>query len=201
MGSCFNKKQKMVKRLKDQKIKRSNLLFFLPFILLIFFSCRLSTSSADSLLTVSDPRPYWHSFFSEALDGSNLDVRDAGNRPIRSYESRSVLKGLFTFSVFRLLVQENLPIVSSIRRYLEEKLTPFREQFQQAKKWFIRVIELAVLFNFKRFLEILALFCLLFFLSSTPSGIYNSQFAMPQRQVSEEATIFHPQLLILPLRC
>ena len=104
---------------------------------------------------VQPEKQYLPHFFSMALDDSDMDVRDKQNRPVKSSSAHAALKELFILTVFNCLVEDNLPLISSIRKYLEELLTPFSEQLNRVKRWMVETIELAVLFSFKRLSELL----------------------------------------------
>lgn len=109
----------------------------------------------------SQTSPYWKNYFAEATEDddsdsdSDYDVRDARGRKIKNQASRSALRGLFAATVIRLLVEEDLPIVSSARKVLEQILTPLSERIARAVKCFAERFALPLFFNFKRFLDLL----------------------------------------------
>lgn len=92
-------------------------------------------------------------FFFEALDASDLDARDAQNRPIKSAAPLAHLKSLFQAAVIDLLMVRDLPLVSAGRSLLKDILKPVRHLLTRGRRWLSRAIELAVLFNFKRLVE------------------------------------------------
>src|SRR5437868_3917109 len=89
--------------------------------------CALASRAAAGS-SVPAEHPAWGGFFSEALDDSDLDVRDAHNRPVRGVRARVELKELFTAAVFTLLSERPLPLAALADHLLDEWLTPFAER-------------------------------------------------------------------------
>ena len=50
-------------------------------------------------------------------------------------------------------MDRDLPIVSQIRKTLEEMTNPWREQWTRAKRWIFHSLEIALFFNLKRWAE------------------------------------------------
>ncbi len=103
-------------------------------------------------------------FTSDALEDADLDVRDAQNRPVRARGPHQVLKAVFVSSVIDLIAVRDLPIVSQGRKILNSLTEPFRRFWTRAGRWFVNGAEFAVLFNFKRGVEKLALYLVALFI-------------------------------------
>ena len=134
---------------------------------------------------------YWRNFFPAALDTDGLDARDSRNRPLRSPSQKAVLRGLFIASVVEAIADKNLPAAAAARKFLEKTLTPFKEQVANTMKRFFGGIEIAMIFNFKRFAQTmgrelsrlvstLSLFCL-FTALFLPAATYRSPLKLPLR--------------------
>lgn len=68
---------------------------------------------------------------SEALQDSDLDARDARNRPVRAGRRRAELRELFIGTVFQLLATADLPALAAARKALEA-LTPWSQRLARA---------------------------------------------------------------------
>ena len=173
---------------EGQTIQR---LFYTGLFIFIFFHLPL-TSLHSRLLrpgqAVSILDPFFSSYFSSALEDSDLDARDAKNRPVRSKLARSELKQLFVSTVFRLLVSEDLPVVSSVRKFLQELLAPLSQQFRRA----FRFIEMAAVFALTAIRESVAWV--------RTAGILCSAYRLPLTAYHSSLTT-HRLPLNLPLRC
>lgn len=182
MNVCLSKKSKVNRHL-----------FVVGIFLAIFFYLPLTPSSIQH--PASTIHSYLPNFFSEALDFSDLDVRDAANRPVRTADARANLQQLFAFSVVRLLVDDALPLITSVRRILEKLLAPLSEGFSRAKKWLMGKVFWAIAFAVKKFSDLFDLSPLW-----SPVLLGDPNLRGEGRLFNSQSTIRNSQLN-LPLRC
>lgn len=180
MRICKNQKIHLVRIVSLSAL----LIFFLPFFL---SNIQHPTSNIQSC---------WPHFFSEAMDFSDLDVRDSQNRPVTSQTAKEQLAQLFSFSVVNLLVSEALPVLVSFRRALEKLLAPLSERFSQAKKWLREKVFWALAVTIKKFSDLFALYPLPYTLLWGDSNLRGVS------RLSSSLFTLHSSLqLSLPLLC
>jgi hypothetical protein len=63
------------------------------------------------------------------------------------------LKEIFTHTVFKLLLDQDLPVLSEVRKSLQQIIAPMAEKIESAGKFCLRAIEMAVLFILKRTMD------------------------------------------------
>ncbi len=110
-------------------------------------------------LAVSEQAPstqHWSNYLSQALDGADLDARDAHNRPIRSRKDQSRLKELFVASAYRMILDRDLPLISQVRKTLEMMVNPWRERWARTQRQLAQVLEIIFCFSFKRWTDSLS---------------------------------------------
>lgn len=159
---------------------------------LCYFSCQTPLHSAS--LPAQNANPYWNHFLNDAVSEADLDVRDARNRKIHSRDSRAEFKTLFVFSILRIMVNEDLPVLTRIRKALQELLNPLAETVRTAARRIWDMGESAY-FSGARLVVKLSRTSVLALLSAHPPSRSSAGFDSP-----------HPSLLqlsnsILPLRC
>lgn len=145
--------------------------------------------------------PLLPTYFEDALNPSDLDARDAQNRPVgvrlqarQARRHAPELKALFTSTVLQLLAVRDLPVVSQDRSILKDISKPVRQFLTRARRWMTRAFELAVLFNLKRLIEKPVFGLLLFLLALSPPCFILGKFI-----ASRSSPQLSPQAL--PLLC
>jgi len=157
--SVWQDSEKMGSRLKGQKANRLKNLFtpstfhpfnlsplqplsLLPFLLFFLLTFHLALANTIELNPPQVPFAteggisHWSNFFTEALDNSDLDVRDSQNRPLKSSSAKASLRQLFVCTVVQLLASDDLPLISQTRKQLAKILAPFSEQFRRVARFF-----------------------------------------------------------------
>ncbi len=156
----------------------------------MFYFSSLTLSHSASIQTPA-ANSYWSNFLPDAVNDQGIDVRDAQNRKISSQPARSAFKDLFVFKVFQLMVNEDLPRLTQIRKMLSEMINPLAQKIREAARCLWSATEAVLAFGARQLESLVQIF-------KTASA---DQFVNDVTNFFNSQISFRPASRILPLRC